>query len=280
MKKRILAMLLSALLVANVCACNQATENEIDNSEDLAGNEVVDDTNASATKNAYESYDSIISEYRKTVELRFAEQAAADKYFSQLDNEKRELSEKIYSSVLSIYPSGTDGKNENGPKNYGYTIKDLNGDGVDELILRRDNHQIIAIFTMVDKKPVLLKRFWNRKECWIDPDGYLHISGSSGADQSMFQIYRISNQTGELVLLVEGGTDGYDQTNGGTLYYKLVNNEKVYITSEEYDIWENSLPYVKFEATAILSEYLPFVPLFDQNHPVPDPVVQNPQEKG
>ena len=100
MKKRIFAILLSALLVAHVCACNQATENEIDNSEDLAGNEVVDDTNASATKNAYESYDSIISEYRKTVELRFAEQAAADKYFSQLDNEKRELSEKIYSCIF------------------------------------------------------------------------------------------------------------------------------------------------------------------------------------
>ncbi len=278
MKKRILAILLSALLVANLGACNQVPENEIDSSENNAENEGTDDTKVSATENVYGSYDSIISEYRKDVELRFDEVAAANQYFSQLDNEKRELSEKIYFSVLSIYPSGTDGKNENSPENYGYTIKDLNGDGIDELILRRDNHQVIAIFTMVDKKPVLLNYFWNRNKCWIDPDGYLHISGSNGADRSVFQIYRISNQTGELILLEEGGTDGPDQTNGGTLYYKLGNNEKVYISEEEYDIWQNTLPYAKFEATANLSEYLPFVPLFDQNHPAPEPYI--PTEKG
>ena len=97
---------------------------------------------------------------------------------------------------------------------------------------------------------------------------------SSGqANKSVVQIYRISDKTGELILLEEGGTDGHDETSGNTLYYKLINNEKVYITKEEYNSWQQNLMYKKFEVTETISEYMPCTPLFDQNHPAPEPYV-------
>ena len=293
MKKRIFAMLLSALLVANISACNYVPENDIDEKSKSTSDSIeTTESNTSKPQNVleylnhnipnhvtFESYDSIISAYRKIVELcPRTEEPTKDKYFSRFSEETLQLCDTIYIATMCLYPRDMNGVNSNCYEQFGYTVKDVNGDGVDELILRLDDHQVIAIFTMVNEHPVLLDYYWNRKNCWIDPDGYLHIGGSSGADRSVLQIYRISNKTGELILLEEGGTDGRDETSGNTLYYKLVNNEKIFISKKEYDIWKRDLPYRKFEVTETISEYMPFIPLFDEDHPSPEPYV--PQAKG
>lgn len=287
MKKEIVTMLLAAaLLTSSLTACSnvEAAGNDIDNTtvETSTNNQIITlntpNTQTLISAN-FENYDSIINTYRKIVELCPQYESVNDEdYFAFTDNESKALYEKIFVSTLTLYPRDSYGLNNNCYEQFGYTLKDLNDDGINELILRLDNHEVIALFTLLNGKPILLGNFWNRKNCWIDPDGYLHISGSSGADKSVMQIYRISNETGELILLEEGGTDGYDEISSNTLYYKLVNNEKVYITQEEYDTWKQDFPYAKFEVTETISEYMPFVPLFNQNHPAPEPYV--PQEKG
>ena len=223
----------------------------------------------------FENYDSIISTYRKIIEIcpRY-EEIETDDVFTFLDEEARSTYSSVYIATFCLYPRNTRGIDGNCYDRFGYTIKDLNQDGVNELILRLDNRETIALFTMIDEKPVLLDYYWNRKNCWIDPEGYLHVGGSSGADYSSLEIYSISDQTGNLILLDEGGTDGYDEATSSTRYYKLVNNEKIYITQEEYSSWKQNLPYSKFEETANISEYLPFVTAFDENHPAPEPYVR------
>lgn len=278
-------------MLVNVSACNYShyenvTENTADTGLDILESNIENPDNKVDTvyfeKNiSFENYESIVSAYRLIVALcpQYGE-TLTDDYFVFLneEDEDKDLYEKLYCSTLTLYPRDNNGINGNCYDRFGYTIKDLNQDGVNELILRLDNHETIAIFTMVDKKPILLDYYWNRRNCWIDPDGYLHVSGSSGADKSVSQIYCISDKTSELILVEEGGTAGHDETSGNTLYYKLVNNEKVHITKEEYNSWQQSLTYKKLEVAETISEYMPFIFLFNEDHPAPEPYV--PQAKG
>lgn len=57
---------------------------------------------------------------------------------------------------------------------FGYAKKDIDGNGTEELILMTDTSSIVAIFTTIDKKPVLV--YGARDEyCWIGSDGLLRI---------------------------------------------------------------------------------------------------------
>ena len=289
MKKRIFALLLSALLLANATACNTAPENDTEISfEDIntiestlnlnnqdGESRLPDSLEKTSTMTVdFNTYNSIILTYRKIVELcPQYEMINEGDHFTFSNNDARGLYEKIFTSTLLLYPRNHNGIKGNCYEQFGYVIEDLNNDGIDELILKLDDHRVISLFTMVNRKPVLLDNYWNRKNCWIDPDGYLHVGGSNGADRSVSQIYRISDQTGELILLEEWGTDGYDEISGITLYYKLFSNTKIYITQEEYRDWVQSLPYAKFDVTETISEYLPFISLFNQDYPAPEPYI-------
>ena len=278
-------MLLSGLILISTTACDivprvetDATANSIEKitTEPITdGYSENDNTSHSLIHVDFETHDSIISTYRRIVELCPRYEAISENdYFTFSNDTSHNLYEQLFVSTLLLYPQNDNCLDGNCYERFGYTIQDLNDDGCSDLILRLDDHQVIAIFTTVKGIPVMLGCFGNRKTCWIDPDGYLHVGGSSGADKSVTQIYRISEQTGELILLEEGGTDGCDETSGITLFYKLVNNEKIYITQEEYKDWFQNLPYAKFEVTESISKYMPFIPLFDVGHSVPESYVQ------
>ena len=56
----------------------------------------------------------------------------------------------------------------------GYDEIDLNGDGVDELVILNEDYTIKAIFTMKKGVPVLLDAYAN-EVCWIDEEGMIHV---------------------------------------------------------------------------------------------------------
>lgn len=58
---------------------------------------------------------------------------------------------------------------------FGYAVKDLNGDGVDELILLESKFYVLAIFTQVDGTPVLLDTYTDLRSACIDADGLIHV---------------------------------------------------------------------------------------------------------
>ncbi len=84
----------------------------------------------------------------------------------------------------SVYP-------ENGDDAYGYSYKDLNGDGKDELLLTTDQYSIIAVFTQKDGKATLCDlplrgsyRIWT--------DGKIRID-SSTTHILRYSIYRVTD---------------------------------------------------------------------------------------
>ena len=276
MKKRLLSILLSGMMLLSATACNTVPENEINatpSSQHETEKTVEESENIKLTVD-FRSYDSIVSTFREIVSLCPQYETVKDEeHFVFADATAFELYQKIFSSALSLYPRTWSGLDGNCYNRFGYTIKDLNSDGVDELILRLDDHQVVAVFTTVNDTPMLLENFWNRNRCWIDPDGYLHISGSNGAANSVSRICRVDEQTGILLLIEEYGTDGWDEQTGTARFYRLLNGEKHYLSEQELDAWKEALPYAKLDVTSNFSTYLTFVPLFDTENPVPAPYV-------
>jgi len=113
-----------------------------------------------------------------------------------------------------------------------YAKNDLNGDGIEELILLTWGQEVLAVFSMVEGEPVLLDSYTPRRECQIDNNGVLHIT-EKGAGQSIFySAYEITLGGKGLHKLVEYGKD--DLWFPGTYYYKEVNGKKVSISYAEY----------------------------------------------
>ena len=55
-----------------------------------------------------------------------------------------------------------DGSHYRDRDDLGYSLKDLTGDGSDELILLSKEYKIFAVYSIVDGKPKLLDRYWDR----------------------------------------------------------------------------------------------------------------------
>ena len=78
----------------------------------------------------------------------------------------------------------------------GYIIRDLNSDGIDELvILCFDNeyHEdgIIALYTIENQKPKLLLHSWDRNRFYLATDGGIINYGSDGAAYSRYYVFDI-----------------------------------------------------------------------------------------
>ena len=217
----------------------------------------------------FSSYESILEVYRMGINHFSSDfwnqdpnTLAADLFGTEDTTEKEWF--------LGIYSSATLFSSHPYKLSLGYAIKDLNGDGVDELVLLNNDYMVIAIFSMADEKPVLLANYIPRGRCWIDGNGWLHENGSNGADRSTNATYKIAKGGASLELIAEFGTNGHEFIDGVgvTKYYQLVNGEKVDITEAEYhDLGEQHGKYLGLdECAAATKEYaaLTFTPLFTE----------------
>lgn len=133
----------------------------------------------------------------------------------------------------------------------GYLLKDLNGDGNDELIILprscleyRDAEErgiLYAVYTMKDGKPIRVLYSWTRRRNYLCTDGEIYSEGSDGAAYFTACIYDIRD--GKAVVR-EGvqTTDRMDE-NGeyleGTVYLRMTESHDFYdgeeISEEQAD---------------------------------------------
>ncbi len=117
---------------------------------------------------------------------------------------------------------------------YRLAFTNLNDDFVTELLLIHGD-TVLAIFTKVDGRPILLDAFWNRYRGYITEEGLLYAIGSNGASNTSHFIYQLPKIGDHFELVEEFGTDGVAE-DGTTLYYhKAKNSEKEMITQSEFD---------------------------------------------
>ena len=137
----------------------------------------------------FSSYDAILSSFKTMVEAYpdFTKgnwvRGDFDTLFSYENDSDYYTFNSLFSAGASFMPTSTRYGNEfakDGEKDYGYSIKDLDGDGTDELILLTAKYDIIAIFTQKDGCPHLLDSYYNQRYAYIDEAGLIHVKKETG----------------------------------------------------------------------------------------------------
>ena len=277
--KKFVALILCLMLLLTLISCNVNEENDSTQTESTTTeNKDSDSATESEAENDDENeisdgYSRVIELYRHVVNFWREDDGtiSLESYAAELgivEAEEQELFRELYSAAhLLLYPGRTTPKSK---ALCGYAIKDLNGDGIDELVLINDYYMVGAVFSFADGKPVLLGSYIQRGRCWIDADGQLHENGNSGADYSTNAIYKISEGGASLQLVAEFGTNGHEWIGdvAVTKYYQLLNGEKVDITKDEYvALGERYGEYLGYYECAEATEKysgLEYVPLFEE----------------
>ncbi len=271
--KKYISFLLCFVMVILLISCNNRNINEKES--DHANSDTNDDTSEILSDNTEKEssvdYSKILYLYHSIIKIfpdYLDSQKEMDQYCSEfgiVDEEEKELFKKIFGSAFLFKQSQTY------EFSFGYAIKDLNDDGVDELVLLNNEYHVIAIFSYADGKPVLLSNYIPRGSCWIDGDGLLHENGSGGAYYSANAVYKIADGGAELELIVEFGTNGHEWIGdvAYTKYYKLVNGEEAEITETEFnDLIEQYGKYLGSVAGATATKEhsgLQFIPIITKS---------------
>ncbi len=103
------------------------------------------------------------------------------------------------------------------PNGFGYALKDLNGNGIPELILLAkeeyldDDYYITAIYSLVGNDPKLLDSFWYRYSCCIGKDGFIYTQGSSSAWDSVYEKNKIKSDGSAIEVVEKIESDSFDE---------------------------------------------------------------------
>ncbi len=187
----------------------------------------------------FTSYDGIISAY-KTIVKSFSEyeqlewtNGKFDNLFTITDNDSYDVFHQIFWGGIRKMPTETSfGQTyaNDGDNSYGYAKKDLNGDGVEELILLNDNYEIFALFTEKGEKAQLVDGAYG---AWVDENGriYKEIStgGLVGRDGEGY-VYVLDGSALKTEIAVGYRVNIYLQKEG---WYKIEDGAKVDISAEE-----------------------------------------------
>ena len=250
--KRILICVITLCCLLTACSVENETSpiTQVSSISESTNNEVYEAIPEWTPPDEFADYASIIEEYR-----RFAGYAIE---FSDEELYKEDF--WYYEGWLWGVILGFHIGHQRTKEDFGYAIKDLNGNGSPELILLMGDSIVRAIFSSVGDKPKLLDEFWDKHYCEIDSLGILYIRSTSGGAYTVFTSYRIAQNDEELVLIDEFGTNGHDMDTLETIFYKMVNGVEQRITSEEFD----ELYDLFFDAShATKNSGIEFIPLFE-----------------
>ncbi len=192
--KKLFSLLLSVVLLLSATSCDWLGRYE-------------DDKNGPD----YSSYDGIVAQYTSLLSSKV-------NGFTLAEGDE---TNKVSDTLLSVVNVISD------PSVMGYATKDLNGDGVKELILLSNDFRIYTIFTMKDGAPVLLLNA-PRSNVWVRRDGLIYCNEYRKDESDVYHLQRIEN--GKLV----GVEWGWKMVGEKEVVYKIENGVYAEIDSEEY----------------------------------------------
>lgn len=251
MKKGLVLGALCLSLVATACSMDKGAQKEDKTS---TGGETVT-TTEQAMKETVEStsyehiYDDVLNHYYEIIRV-------LDENYEANDGEV---------GVLEVaFPCGRD----SALKEIGYTIQDISGDGVPELVVgscrgKEDDYygsEIFALYTLSEQKPVLTLDGWARNRYKLMDKGEFYYCGSGGAAYTMFGIAVLSKDGQKLEWTDYYYTKerGNDMSDIGIFYNisgEWGDKNSVDVTDREEAIWK-LMEY--WDSTEGVLNFIPF----------------------
>ena len=267
--KKTVAILICFAIIFALCSC----ECEISDFWEL-----FEIQNTHRTESTPVNYDQMISVYRDII--RVCQQYTDGKgddydYADELgiyDRCDKALYEKLFISAYLLYAGR--GQNDWFSPHYklscGYAIKDINRDGIDELVLLNEDYTVVAVLSTANGSPILLRSYKPRNTCYIDAQGLLHELGSNSSDSHSHAVYRIVPGGAQVELVIKFGTSGHVWVDDVAVqqYYKLEGDLATDITEQEYRELSQAWDCCDGLTSAEENQYcagLVFTPLFTEN---------------
>lgn len=261
MKNWITALLICTMLLA-LCACGKKEDSEskktkkaetVDNVE--IDDEAEPDLEVVSSNEDVEMAEEIVEpspepteepKEKKTLSPEEIYTPVIDGYYADLVSEFP--IDNYFPMTLGTFEttlSATDDEILNG---VGYTIQDINGDGIQELLIiqvsdrgqtRYFGEKILALYTIANDEARFLAGGWARNRYYLLRDGQIYNEGSSGANDSSFETYILPEQSSmlEQIISEDSSSDDYELKceEMGKLIEKIaITTFAEYETSEDY----------------------------------------------
>jgi len=228
--KPLFALILCVCLLA-LCACGQAEPEEVDATTTAATTAAPTTTEAptklpieypASYRDAPEAYKPILDDLYRAVYL--------------ISNNI--LNDNFYGDTgISVIPRmffGNDGEFRHGT--LGYAVKDINKDGMPELLLLTSDcygskeQIVLSLFTLGDNKPIHLYSCGEREWTKYAADGTIYTVGSGGAATTYLAAYKLEPGAADLTKL-----PGEYMSDWGPVWYEFIDDEQEPITEEEFN---------------------------------------------
>ncbi len=126
---------------------------------------------------------------------------------------------------------------------FGYAKSDLNGDGTEELILLESRYNVLAIFTEVGGKAVLLDSYTDLRKAFIDANGLIHVEQKAvlgSTNDCEYYVYKVGEELEEQVAI---GVK-FDAAGNQSKLYKI---ESGVVTDIEKTLWDTLFGYYSLD---------------------------------
>ncbi len=111
---------------------------------------------------------------------------------------------------------------------FGYALKDINGDGINELFFIRSDNTVLSMFAMFLENTTMLDAFYSARKCILLDDGNILTITQEGDDYITYNIRNLPHKRGKLEEIMVVGKQGNE-------YFKTVEGKKTPITKDEFD---------------------------------------------
>ncbi len=111
---------------------------------------------------------------------------------------------------------------------FGYALKDINGDGINELFFIRSDNTILSMFTMFLDNTTMLDTFYSARKCILLDNGNILTVTQEGSEYITYNVRNLPHKRGKLEEIMVVGMQGNE-------YFKTIEGKKTPITKEEFE---------------------------------------------
>lgn len=256
--KRLIATILSCAMLVSFASCSQKTT-ETDEIESTTIEEVTETT----TEESSEATTTL--EETTTDSYVIKEDAIPESYMNIISIANDVItrsSSEYYESItdedgfMGIYEETAALGEEEALSNICFSLKDINNDGIDELIISskvkddglteyvgpayRAGYSVLAVYTLDGDDAVLIAEAWSRNSWYINSDGEFINEGSGGAAYHELGLYTLEANATELTNIYRLYTDFEIETETISLYEEVDGNIAVVDAEDIWSTMDNS----------------------------------------
>lgn len=174
-----------------------------------------------------------------------------EQYFTALTKQKDYPSFGVQEAVMGLSP-------EEALDSIGYTVRDVSGDGIPELVIGRTSPKeyagtmIYGVYTAGNGEPELIFGGWERSRYYPKPDGTIFYRGSGGSMYTLFGIYALSEDGTALICRDYWFSHEKNPTRTVVGYYHNTTGERNPSLSEELNISNEEYRQIEEELSSDL----------------------------